>query len=220
MGREEHANRYHWRVLTVSRPHWVRPRSRRVCFPSLHRSDSRLLCRELSEAGPGLHALPRPKPLRFGFSATPQRRRLGWACVLRPSQARAAQATRCLARGFAPSWRLRLTPSQSQPLGFLGVQWARLPKCAVCLFWGAGLWLQSSRRMSILQSPQKSWVAEKPACSLAWDDSLRPNAPFRLWLPSPACLWQGAGAVHSQLAVLSPLFCEQAWRGLRLGLFG
>ena len=31
--------------------------------PSLHCSGSRLLCGELSEVGPGLHALPRSKPL-------------------------------------------------------------------------------------------------------------------------------------------------------------
>ena len=62
------ANKYHWRVLTVIQPHWVCPRSRHVCFPSLHCSDSSLLCRELSDAGPGLHALPRSKPLRFRFS--------------------------------------------------------------------------------------------------------------------------------------------------------
>ena len=36
----------------------------------------------LQGAGPELHALPRPKPLRFRFSGTPQRRRLGRACVL------------------------------------------------------------------------------------------------------------------------------------------
>ena len=29
----------------------------------------------------------------------------------------------------------------------------------------------------------------------------------------------GDGLVHSQLALLSPLFCEQAWQCLRLGLF-
>ena len=41
------ANKYNWRVwgvLAVSRPHWVCPRSRCVCFPSLHCSGSRLLC--------------------------------------------------------------------------------------------------------------------------------------------------------------------------------
>ena len=67
------ANKYHWHVLTVIQPHCICPRSQRVCFPSLHCSCSRLLCRELSDAGPGLHALPRSKPLRFRFSGTPQR---------------------------------------------------------------------------------------------------------------------------------------------------
>ena len=97
------ANKYHWCVFTVIQPHWVCTHSRHVCFPSLHCSDSRLLCQELSDAGPGLHALLRSKPLRFRFSGTPQRRRLGWACVLRPSQVQAAQVTRSLARIVAPS---------------------------------------------------------------------------------------------------------------------
>ena len=66
-------------------------------FPCLHCLGSRLLCRELSEAGPGLYALPRSKPLRFRYLGTPQRHRLGWACALCPSQVRAAQVTRCLA---------------------------------------------------------------------------------------------------------------------------
>ena len=73
-----------WGVLPVSRPHWVCPNSGRVCFPILHCSGSRLLCQELSEAGPGLSALPRPKLLRFRFSGMPQRCRLCWACVFVP----------------------------------------------------------------------------------------------------------------------------------------
>ena len=83
-------------MLAVSRPHWVCPRPRRVCFPCLHCLGSRLLCQELSEASPGLYALPRSKPLRFRYSGTPQKHRLGWACILCPSQVRAAQVTRCL----------------------------------------------------------------------------------------------------------------------------
>ena len=47
-----------------------------------HSSGSRLLCRELSEADPGLHAPPRSKLLRLRYSGSPQRRRLGWACVV------------------------------------------------------------------------------------------------------------------------------------------
>ena len=78
---------------------------------------------KLSKAGPGLRALPRSKLLRFRFSGTPQRHRLSWACTLCPSQVRAAQVTRCLARALTPGWggvSYRLPPSQL--LGFLGVQ--------------------------------------------------------------------------------------------------
>ena len=42
------AKEYQWcvlGVLTVSQLHWLCPCSRRVCFPSLHCSGSRLLCR-------------------------------------------------------------------------------------------------------------------------------------------------------------------------------
>ena len=58
------------------------PCSRRVCFPRLHRSASRLLSREPALScvhfpGPGHSG-----PLRFRFSGTLQRSRLGWACVL------------------------------------------------------------------------------------------------------------------------------------------
>ena len=51
---------------------------------------------------------------------------------------------------------------------------------------------------------------------------------MRLWghdcpltaLAALACLSpEGDGLVHSWLALLSPLFCEQAWQCLRLGLF-
>ena len=58
---------------------------------SAHSSGSRLLCREPSEAGPGLHAPPRSKLLRLRHSGSPQRCGLGWACVLCPSQVRVAQ---------------------------------------------------------------------------------------------------------------------------------
>ena len=82
------------------------PRLQRVCFPCVHRLGSRLLCWELSEAGPGLHAPPRSKPLRFRYSGSPQRCRLGWACVLCPSQVRADQVTRCLVSTVAMTYHL------------------------------------------------------------------------------------------------------------------
>ena len=79
---------------------------------------------EVSKAGPGLHALPRSKPLRFRFRflGTPQRHRLTWAYVLCPSQVLAAQVTRCLASALSPCGGYILLPSLSQPLGFLGMQ--------------------------------------------------------------------------------------------------
>ena len=77
-----------------------------VCVLSLHCLGSRLLCWELCEAGPGLYALPRSKPLRFRYSGSPQRHRLGWACVLCPSQIQVAQVTMCLASVVAATYRL------------------------------------------------------------------------------------------------------------------
>ena len=94
------------RVLAVSRPPWVCPHSQCVCFHSLHCSDSRLLCQELSEVNPGLHALPTSKLLRFKYSGTPQRHILCWACVLCPSQVRAVQVMRCLASAVPATYRL------------------------------------------------------------------------------------------------------------------
>ena len=156
------ANKYYWHVwgvLAVSRPHWVCPGSQRVCFPSLHCSGSRLLCQELSVAGPGLQALSRSKPLRFRFSGTPQRHRLSCACVFCLSQVQAAQATRCLASVVSPGRGCILSPPRSQLLGFLGVQWERCLRCVVCLFWGAHLCLRPSGWMSTVQNPKKSWLA-------------------------------------------------------------
>ena len=106
LGREEHCKQIslacvHSDSATLGLPH-----SQRVCFPSLHCSDSRLLCWELSDAGPGLRALPRSKSLRFRFSGTPQRHRLSWACILCPSQVRATQVTRCLASVVAATYCL------------------------------------------------------------------------------------------------------------------
>ena len=138
------SNKYHWRVwgvLAVSEPHWVCPRSRCVCAFLVYTAQA-LGCSagELSKTGPVLHALPRSKPLRFRFLSTPQRRRLGWACVLCPSQVGAAQATRCLESTHSPGACV-LSPPPSQLLGFLGAQREHHLRCAVCLFWGADLWL-------------------------------------------------------------------------------
>ena len=138
-------------MLAVSRPHWVCPHSWHVCFPCLHCLGSRLLCWELSEAGPGLYVLRRSKLLKFRYSGSPQRHRLGWVCVLCPSQVQAAQVTRCLASMVAVIYCL----PPSLLLGFLGIQLAHLLK-----------------RMLTVQNPKKSWLAMKPDCSLVDNASL------------------------------------------------
>ena len=187
----------------MSQPHWVCPHSRRVCFPCLHCLGSRLLCRELSKAGPGLHAPPRSKLLRFRHLGSPQRRRLGWACVLCPSQVRATQVTRCLASAATVTYCL--------------------PHPCRSVFWvynwhtfSGRCWLNPSESV---QNPKFSWLATKPACSLVDNASL--------WLRLPpsgsGCprlpVSRGGWLVCSRLALLSPLFCEWAWWCLRLGLF-
>ena len=114
--------------------------------------------KELSEVGPGLHALPRSRPLSFSFLGNPQGHRLGLACVLCPSQVQAAQATRCLVSTVSPCGECVLSPPQSQLLSFLGGSRHACLRCALCLFWGADLWLRPSRQMSTIQNPKKSWL--------------------------------------------------------------
>ena len=58
---------------------------------------------------PALGRPPRSKAPRFRHLGSPQRRRLGWACVLCSSQVRAAQVMRCLAGANAGTYRLPVT---------------------------------------------------------------------------------------------------------------
>ena len=104
----------------------------------------------LSKGGPGLRVCPRSKPLRFRFSGTPQRHRLGWAYVLCPSQARAAQVTRCFVNALSPGRGCILSPPPSQPLG---------SSQACCVSSGELISGCDPRRMSAIQSPRKSWLA-------------------------------------------------------------
>ena len=79
-----------------------------------------------------MHVPPRSKPLRLRHSGSPQTRRLSWACVLCPSQVRAA-------RVLGECGRCDLSPFPSLLLGFLGVQLAPL-----------------LRQMVTVQDPKKS----------------------------------------------------------------
>ena len=120
---------------------------------SSHSSGSSLLHWEPSEASPGLHAPPRSKQFRLRHSGSPQRRRLSWACVLCPSQVRAAWV-------FGERSRCDSSPFPSLLPSFLGVQLAHL------LSW-----------MLTVQNPKKSWLATKPACSLVVNVSLGLRCP-------------------------------------------
>ena len=101
---------------------------------------------------------------------------------------------------FGECSRCYLLPVPSLPLSFLFLQLVRL-----------------LRRMLIIQNPKKSWLAMKPACSLMplWGHDcplldLAALAPLSFAQDGLICRW---------LALLSPLFCRQAWWCLSLGLF-
>ena len=113
-------------------------------------------------------AFPRSEQLRFRFSGTPRGHRLSWACVLCPSQVRAAQAASCLASALSPVGPASYSPSRSQPLGSPGALRERRLRCAVCLLWGAGLRLRPSWWMSTIQEPRKTWLATGSLLTVWW----------------------------------------------------
>ena len=114
----------------------------------------------LQGVDPKLHALPRPKPLRFRLSGTPLRHRLGWACVLcLPGQSSSdgQELDDTLSLG-----QCAFSPLRSQP------QFPGAPvRCALCPFWEADFWLRPFRRMLTIQNLRKSLVRDwKPVCPL------------------------------------------------------
>ena len=142
------ANKYHWAVwgvLTVSGPHQVCPRSRCVRFPGLHCSDSQVALQEnclkqalgcvhfpgLSHSGSGSQV-----PHKGTDSVGP-----AFCALSRSKQLRQPGAQ----RPHSPQMgRYVLLPPLSQLLGFLDAQRECCLRCAVCLLWGADLWLRPS----------------------------------------------------------------------------
>ena len=98
----------------------------------------------LQGAGPGLHALPRSKPLRFRFSVTPQRHRLGVRFV--PLHGQSSSGDQVLGERTLPrcsAYGLQCSPISGVP----------------CVSSGELIsWLQPSGRMSTIQNPRKSWL--------------------------------------------------------------
>ena len=96
------ANKYHWHlwgVLTVYGPHWVCPQLMAACAFWVYTAQAPgCSAWVLPKVDPAYHALLRSKLLRFRFS---EGHRLGWACVLCPSQVRAVQTTRCLVNALS-----------------------------------------------------------------------------------------------------------------------
>ena len=105
-GGRDAANKSHWRVLTVPQPRWAYPPHGACSLPA-HTAQA-LGCSAGNHPWPAL-APPGSKPLRFRHSGSPQRRRLGWACVLCSSHVRAAQVMRCLVSANAAAYRLPAT---------------------------------------------------------------------------------------------------------------
>ena len=178
----------------------------------------------LSKADPAFPALPRSKLLRFRFSATPQRHRLGWGAFvpfLGPSSSGDQVLGECTVLGGPCILITSL------------ILVARCPGCAVrapsqvchILLWGADLRLQLSWWMSIVQDPRKVWLAAGSLVTVLWR-MLVSGAEIAPCLPTlavprlPLCLRQGKGPVHSQLALLwyllNPFLCEQARLHFRL----
>ena len=139
----------------MSQPHWVCPRSWRVCFPCLHCLGSRLLCRKLLRPALGCMHF---SGLSCSGSSTQVVLRgadfLGLRFVLFPGLRSSGDQV------FGEHGRCDLSPPPSLPLGFLGVQLVHL------LRW-----------MSTVQNPKKSWLAMKPACSLVDNASLGLRLP-------------------------------------------
>ena len=87
---------------------------------------------ELSKAGPGLHALPRSKLLRFRLLGTPQRHRLGWACVVLPFRCLSSSGDQLLGERTVPGGRSILITSPVPAAQFPGCT-TKAPSLVCCV---------------------------------------------------------------------------------------
>ena len=194
-GGRDTANKYPWRVwavLTVFQPHWVCPAHSLCAFPG-YTAQAPGCSPGNCQAGPGLHALSRSKPLRFRFSGTPQRRRLGWACVLCPSQVQAAPVTRCLGSVVAPVGGCILSPPRPSRSVFW-VHNGRAFSDVPCV--SSGELISGCDPPSGCHSPESLEVLVSNEACLQYGGGCLSGAAidrFWLWLSQPACLRRGVG---------------------------
>ena len=118
--------------------------------------------------------------------------------------------TRCLASTLSLGGWCILSLPQSQSLSFLGVQQEHRLRCAMCLLWGADLWLRPSWWISTVQDPKKTWLAAGSlltVCHLWGQDGPSPSGSgCRL----PTSLPLAGGEASPQLA-RSPLVFAQSF---------
>ena len=111
------------------------------------------------------------------------------ACVLCPSQVRAAQVTRCLVSAGAPSWRLRLIASPVTAARFSGcTTGAPSQVFRVSLL---GSWSLAATLLADVNRPESQGVLVSNEVCLQFGIGCLSGAaiaPFRLRLPLPACL--------------------------------
>ena len=162
-----------------------------------------------------------PQVQVLGYSTKAQTR-LGLRFV--PFPGRSSSGDQVLGERSLPGGRCVLSPPPSQPLGFLGVQWECHLGCAVCLLWGADLWLRPSWQRSTLQDPRKTWLATGSLRAVWWRvPSLGPRLPlaFRLWLPPASLPLKGDGPVNScwLSSGIRSVFCSASRPGCALELF-
>ena len=162
MGREEPCRQTSLAYVGSARSVWATlgfPCSHGVCaFPVYTAQAPGCSACELSEVGPGLRALPRPKPLRFRFLGTPQ----GADSVMLhfvPFPGPSSSGHQVLGSALSPGGAVHVITSPSQLLDFRGSQQECRLRCAMCLLWGADLWLRPSCWMSVIQGHRKTWLA-------------------------------------------------------------
>ena len=164
MGREEHSKHISLVCVGSARSVWTTvdlPQLMAACAFLVYTAQvSGCSAGALSKAHAVFCALPRSELLKFRFSGTSQEHRLGWACVLCPSQVRAAHQVRGAPTVPGGSCILIISPVPAAREHHL--------RCAVCLLWGADLRLRPSWRMSTIQEPRKTWLATGSLLSVWW----------------------------------------------------